>query len=1686
MKKSTRMLAILMAMVMLFSSFAVVGNAYEAYKGDAIKDSYDDVDSPVFTLEQYASMALDEVDRMLAEEQIVVDIYIGTLDLSSVSGTIASLEELLTSVSSLLPLLGDAQDLTIASLEGKERKVTADVDIIKGLLDFLADNAGIFEKYANGTLNVGILNSFISAYVFDVRELVIGLIYGMLPEGEEAEFDYMENGAEGIPDKYLDAENGAATMLQDLINMLVLGEWTKLDVTKEEALKADPNYTGDYGLYLEDPLDHVEYKDYDFEGTYDPVTYDYYGWVHPDQWVTYAFGGCARVTAGAAAPAADYENLNILGDVPGYDFIENLLQIAYNDLLVPVLNEQTRPWLRKMCGIEYLEKYSKRSFYDEELQKWVVNPDYNENYEGEAYTAEDLNEYAEIFNVDAKIEEYTVPAGSTLINEFNTILGNFATNILVVEPGVATEEGYSWTWTYEGGNSVLFANICSVARFVLQVTGDMLFSDYTKVPEAAEIGAMNDQQVVSFVMRAILNSSVDWLYVDENQQTIVDVGYAAVEQLAWQDIPQYTYTKPVRANFATDEAYYEAVVDKCLDILFDVAVYNLNQGFDMVPAEGNDPAAGEGLISYQDDTGSYENTLVQIAAWAFSDYAPLIALEFNSDDTNGLATGLTADMVWSDIDTLLDAIIPIKGGENATPWISSEIAGDGTTIVSKAFIFDYILKPVYTLNATNFAKIFDRNEGGAFATMNGIEIIMSLLDNIFDILFPNVFSETATTIDALLDNTTLGQMVYDLIKSLGTNNFTGKTNKVAIEGRADDLVTVILPVACMLLGLSDDQEFDQIEIFLPETIAVGDQPSFRVYNSSSGINTGYTATDGTFTQDALYTYEITQAYAETYLGETKGSATLSGIGSGTTIAGGDHVEVTLSGTLTEGMLVAVFIAYDVLSEDGTAITSAPILTTVYGYVGSVAEDDDEITETITVGNRTIEYETEIYLSTNDGLGDIEGYGIRVRDSKENESVEDPAVTGTAKVTAVKNSNTTYPFAALNTDEDQVIEFKGQGGIGALYPFVVAENGTDEETGDPTYYERLEYEYEVDEDGELVLDENGDPIPTTNNGGVEDGKYTVTSTLDIAGTTQDVVTNIHLYNDYGLESMFANAVSANRQQDNYNTTVDDGIATEYWADYVAALKNAAILCMQPKEGDTFEADIKATVAGYDNLYEQYADALEKAIEALRPYEEGGSSADIITVLGGMSGYNYNNKTYTHNGVTYNYRVEKEYDDTSYVFFGMTDYVPHTYNRYKDARNDAHGLIEADMLFGPVPFSDVDYYGENYEPTEDELAAFDEAVAAHAEALENATAINAIDTAYTLHKLDLTYNRLIKLSANTSKLAVAIDMCITNGNVNEGGASYYTEKSWENYTRAKAFAKKVYAMSGSAALEPSRVNRATSELVESWKKLVRSCDFTALDAALETYKETYALGLEQSTYTEATYADFYEAYETADGVDRNMGNTESNNKEIADIVQNLKDAYEALEVYVEDTTPSWTISTEDTGAFYSYDYSLTFVPYVDSDLSTWYAVDTISNDYGDNEVTGYLVSVGMEQYDDSAYLGIFQDLVNARVEVTPTDNGYGTGTVIQVINDTTNEVIETYVVVLRGDVTGDSFSDFGDSVAMVEHEGGLYDWVYTEQGWNAAAADLDQDWAVGGADALVAEFVASMLADVDQSTGEVIYY
>lgn len=1683
MKKSIRILSLLMAFAMLIGSFSVMGNAYEAYKDSAVK--YNDVDSPEFTTEQYASMGLDEVDRMLLKEKIVLDIYIGTLNLGSIDTTLTSVEELLNSVQNLLPLLGDAGAIPtyFAPASAVRRTKNTDVEVVKGLFDFIANLAPIGQKYANGTVSLGIMQSFIADYVFDVRELVIGLVFGMTAEGEAMGeldekgkpegYDYFDDGASAIPAKYKDANNGALTLLQTLINDLVLGEWKKLDD------------------YFNDPYSAVDYSFYGFktdaslnETKPDTKKYDYYGWVHPKDWVTVGLGGYARVAEGAAAPAADYSLLDIGTSKTGYDFIEDLLQAAYNNLLIPVLNRDTVRWVREdVCGVTYLDKYAKKTFFGDDPSTtvvegkdnvpgvWYNNPDYDPSYTGETVTDEILADlqsktaYAKIFKLQEALVLKTekIPAGTTLVDYFNTLLGHVIESIAVKSVSVGGVT-YTWDWDYgtnpAGDNSLLFDNICNVAKFVIQVSGSEFFGQTALkegFPTAAELDGYTNQQIVALVLRAILNGSVKYIYVGKEYQTVVDVAYRAVELLAYQDIPKFTYTKPEKTAGMSDEEYYAAVVDKMITILFDIAVYNLNQDFDMVPASGNNPVAGEGLLQYQGDEGHYSNLMVQIAAWAFSEYAPLLSicdklLCYNAD---GKADNLTEDMVWQDFDTIIDALIPIKGGEGNKPWISAAIAGNGTQIVSKKFVFDHVLKPLYTLDATNLAEIFKRNENGAFASMNGVQIIIDILGNVFDLLFPGVF-QAKESIDKILDNNLLGSMVSDLLQSLGTKVFTSSTN-TQMKGRANDIILVGLPIICTVLHLSEEQEFEEMEIYLPETISKTGEVKFEVMNGSSGINTYHTNADGSSVQDKLYKYEIASVVLNTYnsSGNSVGTIGYTGLNKGMTLSGGEKAEVTLTGDRNIGDLIEFTVNYYIFGETGAKITDSTLSKTVYAYVGENSKDDSNITVSKEVGDRTIQYEKSLYLSTGDSLKDIEGYSVRVRDNKGGSAA-------TAAVSSVVMNSSAlaskYPFVAKNSgaDESKPVSqsMTGEGGIYFFSPFEVAKKSNGES------YERFAYTYEKDKNGKLVLDENDEPVINGNNGGVEDGQYNVTTTLSVAGTSASIDTIIHLYNDYGLVRMFENAVSANRQLSNYDTSKQNGAATTLFANYKTALMNAARLVLMPKQGDAFAAAIAAKDAQkYDNRYEELADALEKAIEALKDFELDTGIDSLKAEIAKVSGINYKITETTHktDAGTYTVLTKKdiEYYESDYVHFGMRDYVPHTYNRYRTARKLAESIINSQQFFAPEDPREIEYHVA----TAEEIQKYNEEMEAYIERRLNLPSVNSIDATYATHMIKLTASRLIRVKGDTSKLKEMYDL-YSKVDTSKGN---YIGKTKENYDNAVAFAAKILAKSDP---RPSEINVATTQIVHTWKKLALAGDYTKVSAALDAAAPIFSLGgnnpESQVLYTVDSYRTFAEAYNDALRANNDKPYSESQQDRIDEIAEKLTKAQSEL-VSAGSSKASVELKNEYLKLYYDANLEHEFIPKISTGLSNH---ETLAKDVDGVPIDGYIVGYGVAcQFSDDDVLAAFETS-NCTATVTRNEaDQYSTGTVIQ-FKDNSGKVVKTYIMIVIGDVDGDGEQTTAKDLSLIrDAANGRYEWEWEPENYHKfIAADIDNSFGITSQDVI----------------------
>ena len=440
MKKMKRLLAIILASLLILSSATAGASAYQAYKDDALT-KYDFTDTAVLTTEQYASALLDYADKALAKENITMDLSIlGKLDATSIDNALSSVYKLINGNSGILWMAGDLGDVSVSAIKSTRRSNSTDVAVIKSLLQFLADNKGIVKKVVvggvgkykrDGGVSLGVANSFVKVDL-NVEVMLRQLIWGL-----------------AYPNTEYNSSNNIDSMLQVIIQ---------------------------------------------------------------------------NALAGVKEIPESVRNLVDLNSTKStYDFIEDLLQTAYNDIAVPMLNDQTMKWL------------------------------------GQEIDKDTTGTLAGLFNRDFRVSAYTVPAGSTLVAELNNIAGGIVNGLLKNYNG----------WV-SGDNSKLTDNVVAVARYILKETGDYFFPDWQKhIATPEEIDAMSKEELIAYLARSIINASVGYMYIPEDVTTVVGVAWEAVKQLMAQFLPERDYSG------------YPKTVQGILDMLADYVAYNVNPGIDL-------------------------------------------------------------------------------------------------------------------------------------------------------------------------------------------------------------------------------------------------------------------------------------------------------------------------------------------------------------------------------------------------------------------------------------------------------------------------------------------------------------------------------------------------------------------------------------------------------------------------------------------------------------------------------------------------------------------------------------------------------------------------------------------------------------------------------------------------------------------------------------------------------------------------------------------------------------------------------------------------------------------------------------------------------------------------------------------------------------------------------------------------
>ncbi len=170
-------------------------------------------------------------------------------------------------------------------------------------------------------------------------------------------------------------------------------------------------------------------------------------------------------------------------------------------------------------------------------------------------------------------------------------------------------------------------------------------------------------------------------------------------------------------------------------------------------------------------------------------------------------------------------------------------------------------------------------------------------------------------------------------------------------------------------------------------------------------------------------------------------------------------------------------------------------------------------------------------------------------------------------------------------------------------------------------------------------------------------------------------------------------------------------------------------------------------------------------------------------------------------------------------------------------------------------------------------------------------------------------------------------------------------------------------------------------------------------------------------------------------------------------------------------SYQVATEDTTLFAVWASSQV---YLESKLGSTTVLDT-----SNNFIFGLEVGLTREKF-ESDYVSVNG---NGRIEYSPDLALLGTGTEVRVIDNFTGVTLQTFYIVIFGDVNGDGNIDSSDAGVLVDFENYMLSWNTTGDDAYKKAADLNNDGNIDSIDAGVVVGAENLDCVINQITGTV---
>ena len=1759
MKKTTKLLSVLLAMLMILSSlsmlsFAAKAEYQTAQNLEAMKAYSPDGAVTRLSTEERASMVLDFLDVTLKKLNIApmnMDLKVAKLNvnLQSVNGVFSTIDSVydirknwLVSLASAFSALGVIKDLDVSTWsKGLTREGQIQLYLLFELTEFLNQNRNLVRNkvIVARELNLGLVGNFVDLstiqnYIKDLPGLIKGLIFPLFERKDDdmTQINSLVDNASGdgkleaVVDSFVTGlftkPMSTTTYFEDAAGNCISKnplpkETDKLRYyyTDTQEIKDENGkslglgklcyfYNTEKKAYeAEEPFLKTEEKDADGNTVYtyrkaDGTAIKYYEtgsyWL-PSLQMDLTAKDISLSTNSAASLL--------------YKFVPYVFQ----EMAPVVLNGSIKKLVAQWFGVNFTNignvvdgafvPYDEATtvpndtFFTEPqgtyLWEWsnykVIDGVHYYRYEDQIFVGSDCNNpYMQIVNWDYNID-------GEFLNEFipaapgtDTILAHLNDFLVKVANTIFSTDTVKKMGLKTGDNTNLVANIKNAAQVIVDHSPKDIFgSDYMDDGYyTLMMSKDSDQDVLNGLAATIIKLVMKQMRLPSAEklkgQNVGAILAAVLRELATQLVPSIDYDKLIYKDYNTktfidgnkSNSYW---LDVCLTIGTDIGYKYLTNLSDMgedtsVFASGSlyNPAMKYDYAAFNAEPQKYWEAKVDyIVDWALSNEYEWCWSMGNLVNTENLSINLaTPEDPWVKIDQIIRSILPVDEVLNVTP-------ANGQTWLETALRDNLVLglvdlkleKIVGMLNIPQDSRLRKTNIYTQLVSIV-VELLGALVDKVGGY---GLFNETDTTsLDATLTQNNIGALVGNLLNMLYnavTKDFDPSRSGDA-RFRDEGLLTAALPIVNFFLGWHTDAQTYADPII---TLADANRPDLPyIYASGNNINAKLSVTNGaagmllrrnmTDSGDVLYDkpYNITIDKIEISDPNVKSNLSTSN----NTIAPYATAEYSLTGTWTKNEVLTVVVYYRFQGKTGEALGGQQSVQYLY-YISNVGPETEDWGQefygdgTKEVGSWPNKYTNSVknwgyvpaVFATPDNMAnaiDSFGFNFENQQSKKATWVETASLTGNDPRVVLDRT------FIHGTNENKDKRPKG----------VLTVKGSNGDTyNDTTIYDTWFWE-------ELYAAENA---VFTAGESFKAGTLSVTWRTshgdNSRATWTHELTTFYCYDVAEVKDAYNGKVSLMRSD-------FPGATDTLWNAYVTARDEAIRLLTAPKRAATFAHDFAPAYVT------QVATALNDAYKNLTTTTAAVIGGDVKTQLqGALDAY--------------------ATDPLTKADYNFQDYNLYEYWDFENERTTIRNMIKS--MTGPAKLEAkrIDGIWKNTDEIDALIAdatkkgaAWGKAVAATVitptaeELAANAKAIaDYVPAYYTDLRVDDVTQKIAYYNEVMLENPVGeTDMTFLNRElaaaVPTTDEAKYSKYSWANYAAALATAQKVAA--NSFAL-PSEVFDAKYALMKAQNELIPVANSTLENGTVD---KLAALAKQAETVLDnyGTYFTVKAAFTENDALGsliKALGYKETD-AEGNEAILYSRCAYEFLKYDRKDTAKN--VSRINACAYALEQALAKFESAVKLEEKPE-AVDEVTVADSDGVTTVINVVDGitpgtMKSLDDLlAKVEVVNADANVKTNYTPSKaNTFGTGAVVSLDHNTIG-TLNTYYVIIYGDVNGDGAVDGFDALETSLAAAGSV----TVDGVYATAGDLDGTKDLGANDYSLIQSVAAGNAVIDQDAGTI---